>query len=251
MKRLSFCTCWNGLIIALALMHAGATRVTAQGYGPMETWAEERDEVPFSLVGKLNFDSGGVGYFGSASLVTPRSVLTAGHNIYDSYYGVSTSMRFYLKQHNSSYVSQRSAVGMVFMPRFHSAPEGLPSYFKRDLGKVFFATAPDPLGQFIGFRARPKQLRTYKRMKIVTGYPGVTFSGSQMCYSLTYWRYRRVSGAYHKNLYISSQGGMSGGPVWMRIGGIPRVYGVHVSSGGGMRALVRKNRRLVRLDTLD
>jgi len=48
---------------------------------PESTGSQKARTYPYSMIGQLDFDSGRFGYTGSGTVVRPRSILTAGHNL--------------------------------------------------------------------------------------------------------------------------------------------------------------------------
>ena len=81
----------------LALLGA-ATLVLGVGARAVDNPTRLADDTaqnfPFNLVGQVWFESGNRDYIGSGTVVRPRSILTAGHNLYDPDTGWSTNLVF-------------------------------------------------------------------------------------------------------------------------------------------------------------
>lgn len=131
---------------------------------------------PYRTVGKLFFTQGGAGYSGSAALVAPNVLLTAGHCVYNG--GWSTNMSFY-----PSY-GKRAAND----PAYHFACGRLAcrtswiqhSDRAHDYGMVWIGAAP---GNIVGWLGLLWNAPTAGRVWDAVGYPATPnppFDGNTM-----------------------------------------------------------------------
>jgi hypothetical protein len=190
---------------------------------------------PYAYVGQLFFDSGGVGYLGSGTVIKPRAVLTAGHNIFDPQGGFSTRIIFRRSAYNSdvpqSTVPARKYLlaGYAATARF-AGPDSVQAFAKDAAGLVFnsfqaagasmpFTSAPNLLG--------PGYLHTG------VGYGADAHTGRVPLYVSTTAGFTQTFGAFWENRAIDFEGGMSGGPIFTRNGqGIFLLNAMIVASSG-------------------
>jgi V8-like Glu-specific endopeptidase len=131
---------------------------------------------PYRTVGKLFFTQGGSGFSGSAAMITPNILLTAGHCVYDG--GWSTNVAFY-----PSYGKRASNDrAYKFNYNYVAAWTAWTQHGNRafDYGMVWFDSAP---GNIIGWLGTLWNAPTGGRTWDAVGYPATPnppFNGNVM-----------------------------------------------------------------------
>ncbi len=203
-------------LLCLALLAAGAS-VHATGY-PTKLGKKATGRMPFNLVGQLFFESGGDDYIGSGVVIRKKSILTAGHNLYDPDNGWSTDVLFRRAAHGDTVRSEHNAKRIFLLGGYRqsSTRYGTSSTrtFASDMGGVRF---PEPIakGAHAWWANDSSLLTNTSRYKIAVGYAAEgKYSGDfptivvpDRGFSSTWSSFFESRGAYFA-------GGMSGGPVF-------------------------------------
>jgi V8-like Glu-specific endopeptidase len=162
---------------------------------------------PYRTVGKLFFTQNGSGFSGSATLISPNILLTAGHCVYEG--GWSANMTFY-----PSY-GQRAASDPAY--KFNWSYEACWTAWSQngdrayDYGMVWIDAAP---GKEIGWLGTLWNAPTANRTWDAVGYPGLPnppFNGNTMDDALGQYASSSTSGVFGLTNDNMEQGS-SGGP---------------------------------------
>lgn len=205
---------------------------------------EEFSQSPFSMMGKLTFRSGAFIYDGSATLVRPKVALTAGHNLWDPRDGWSVGVRFDRAKYGGEEASSTPAREIyLYSSRYMDFASRNPSSaraFAWDVGWVVFSRRP-ARGKAAPMSAAAGKLRGAREWRAM-GYGQDFHSGALPLSVAPTAGFRRVRGAYFENATYGTEGGMSGGPVFVKSGTRWVVVAVVVSgyadySASGVRAL--------------
>jgi len=191
---------------------------------------------PYSMIGQLLFDYGPSSYLGSGTVIRPRSVLTAAHNLYDPATGWSTDVEFRRSNYGANdYLNRRSARRLYVLAGYQSiswyyGPESARA-FAKDMGGIVFRNQPGD-GGYAGWVA-DLSLLLGSAYNILLGYGAESFSGEELLYVEPDLSFYRTRGAFLENDSIYIEGGMSGGPVFAQMDdGNLYVAGVVISSSG-------------------
>lgn len=211
---------------------------------------------PYRFVGQLTFRSGGGGYIGSATVIKPSSLLTAGHNLYSQGEGWSTDTIFKRSYDFGSYASRSTASKLFVLGGYASLVDSgrgeTNRGFSRDMGGVVCFSRPAN-GSHANWQNNTKLL-TGKSYNMSLGYGAVVHSGEEMLRSAPTRTFFKVTGSFFENRSYGIEPGMSGGPVFARSGGKWYVCAVNVSGpvgfvfdrGAGVRAIDVDSAALIR-----
>lgn len=230
----------NRLTTLLFLVLAGGTALA--GAWPDYVGASTARTKPYSFVGRLLFRSGDGGFIGSATVIRPKSTLTAAHNLWDRQNGWSTSVRFERARYGDTYLLKAWASEIVILAGYASSVRqygaGSRRAFAKDIGGVKFGQTLAG-GAAAGYKADPSLLEDTVP-KISLGYGAETHSGRELLYSDPDETYYSAYGAYWLNDSYFLEAGMSGGPVFHCSGNPWNVIAVNVSGSDydcGVRVL--------------
>ncbi len=215
-----------------ALLMAFGTMAQA-GYYPDKINERLVDRHPYDKVGRLDFYSAGEGYIGTGTIVTSRGVLTCAHNLYDANGGFSTRVRFTRARNGNKNKGRSTARRLYILADYPNHESESDIGFSRDLGAVHF---PKSLGGTASVTLNPAKF-FQRNQKEILGYGAEFHSGSYLLRARTRSRFFAYFSSFLGTNSFYTEAGMSGGPVFIRQNGKPRLYGVNVSSGGGTRAL--------------
>lgn len=190
----------------------------AQEY-PRTLSFETARSFPYNVVGQLFFSAGYSDYIGSATVIRASSVLTAGHNLYDPETGWSTDVEFFRGTYGSSVLSRHSASRLYLLSgyRANSYRYGTehPYSFAADIGGVRFPSQVAN-GAYAGWTTN-RNLITGSAYKIGVGYGAEgTHSGDYPLFVTPDLGFYQVAGGFYENDSIYFEGGMSGGPLFVR-----------------------------------
>ncbi|MGB8168298.1 MAG: trypsin-like serine protease [Chthoniobacteraceae bacterium] len=226
--------------LSLALAAFAQTADKPQPVSPAVTRA-----FPFSMVGKLIFMQGADWFQGSGTLVRPSAVLTAAHNLWNADQGFSTDLIFRraLQGEESAGDATPSRIYVLagYRDKARSHTENDPRSFAQDLGALIFAE-PVAGGSSTGWWASPALLLGAHPM-IAFGYGAQFHDGTELLSVEPKGGFEQITDAFYDNRSIYFEGGMSGGPVFVRdSNGALLVSGVVVAGdddqhGGGIRIL--------------
>ena len=198
---------------------AGAAEapVAAVAY-PQEAGATVTRTFPFSMIGQLLFANGDSWFSGSGTVVRPRSVLTAGHNLWDADGGFSTDILFRRGLAGRADLSEQYASRIYVLSGYRENVRQFknsdPRAFSYDTGGLVFR-APVAGGANAGWWANPALL-TGPAPLLALGYGGEFHSGDDLLSVAPTAPFRPIVGAFWDNLSIYCESGMSGGPVFAR-----------------------------------
>jgi V8-like Glu-specific endopeptidase len=202
---------------------------------------------PYSMVGQLFYRSGRHDYSGSGTVVGARSVLTAGHNVWDYYGGWSRDVDFLRAYYNGTYASAQYATRLYV---FGGYREAVTQYradsaraFARDLGGLRFRNDIAD-GAYAGW-STDRTLLTGDHYNIGLGYGGEhPHDGEELLFVEPERAFTKVLGAFYENTSIYIEQGMSGGPLFAEASDGKLYISAVIVSGaiapreaGGVRAL--------------
>jgi V8-like Glu-specific endopeptidase len=231
------------IFFALCSLPVVALAQTADS--PQPAGAAVVRSFPFSMVGKLIFQQGADWFQGSGTVIRPNGVLTAAHNLWNADQGFSTDLVFRRAltggQSAGDATPSRIYVLAGYRDKARSHTENDPRSFSQDLGALIFAS-PIAGGSSTGWWANPALLFG-ERPLIALGYGAQIHDGTELLSVETKGGFEQISDAFYDNRSIYFEGGMSGGPVFVRdTNGALVVTGVVVAGaedqrGGGIRVL--------------
>ncbi|MDB6172780.1 MAG: serine protease [Chthoniobacteraceae bacterium] len=212
---------------------------------PKPTGAQLAQTFPYSMIGQLLFENGRSFYSGSGTVIRPKSVLTAGHILYDFDGGWSTNLLFQRGLYGKTGLSEQYATRIYVLGGYR---ESVNRYggddvraFSHDMGGLVF---PKPLanGSTAGWSS-DTSLLTGTSYNIAFGYGAEFHTGDDLLSVVPTAPFESISGAFLENRSLYFESGMSGGPVFARGDkGLLFVSGIVVSGStdpvaGGIRAL--------------
>lgn len=231
--------------IAIFLLALGSLALGQAVDRPEPTGPDVVRTFPYSMTGKLVFEQGGDWFQGSGTVIRPTAVLTAAHNLWNAERGFSTDVIFQRALADGQAASEQMASRIYVLGGYRDQArrysETDPRSFAQDLGAVVF---PQPLanGSAAGWWANPA-LFTGSLETLALGYGAQFHSGADLLLVGTDGGFLRVSDAFYESRAIYLEGGMSGGPVFVRdengrlfVSGVV-VAGAEDLRGGGIRAL--------------
>ncbi len=202
---------------------------------------------PYKYVGLLTFDSDGGEYIGSATVIKPYSLLTAGHNLYSEFSGWSTNVVFERGYNFGARESRSTASSLFVLGGYAGLVDSGKSEtnlgFSRDMGGVVCFS--QPADGFHAAWANSTKLLTGKSYNMLLGYGADIHSGEQLLRSSPSKSFYRIKGSFFENRSCGIESGMSGGPVFAKFNGSWFVCAVNVSGpsafvfnrGAGVRAI--------------
>lgn len=188
----------------------------AQVVYPQPTGIDLVSTFPYSMTGMLLYSSGRDPFQGSGTVIRPKSVLTAAHNLWDEYGGWSTNAEFYRGQYGDKYLSRQYARRLYIFSGYSKAvrTEGAASIraFSNDIGGMRF-TRPVADGSHAGWAANATWL-TGDAYKISLGYGAPVEGADLLKFTETTSAFYKVLGGFYESGAIGVESGMSGGPVF-------------------------------------
>lgn len=227
------------LFASLALLLSVLTpRADATVHYPQGGDLAKARSTPYAYVGQLYFTSGGADYIGSGTVVRAKSVLTAGHNVYDPQGGWSTAVEFRRSAYGPTpgdaltdiYASRLLVLGGYRSAANTYGSESLTT-FHYDMGGLIFSKVLVAAGA----HARLGMGATYlvnQYVRTAVGYGAETHSGDYPLYVSPDTNFFSVYGAYWECRSLTFEGGMSGGPVFAASPNGPIEVAVVVASSG-------------------
>jgi V8-like Glu-specific endopeptidase len=207
-------------LIAFGALAYAADPVTAPAplAKPEETGVNFARTFPYSMIGQLRFSNGSSWYIGSGTVVKPRSVLTAAHNLWSADDGFSTDILFRRSLAGDSAASAQYARRIYVLSGYRENARQFsstdPRAFSYDTGGLVFR---DPVanGSNAGWWANSALLSGSAPM-LALGYGGEFHSGNDLLSVAPTQGFYPVAGAFWNNLSVFCESGMSGGPVFSR-----------------------------------
>jgi hypothetical protein len=192
---------------------------------------------PYSMIGQLLFESGPRLYQGSGTVIRPRSVLTAAHNLFDPKTGWSSDVEFRRGNYGlDDYLNVQFGRRLYLLGGYRSVvtsyygPESALA-FSKDVGGIVFRS-PVATGGYAGWVAN-QSLLLGSAPNILLGYGAEYHSGEVLLYVEPDVSFFRVLGPFLENDSVYVEAGMSGGPAFAQMDdGEFYVAGVVVSASG-------------------
>lgn len=189
---------------------------------------------PYRFAGRLQFTQAGLAYVGSAVVIKPSSLLTAGHNLYTEGSGWSKEVTFDRSYDYSSYSSRSTASSTFLLGGYAASADGgrgeTNTGFSRDMGGVVCFSQPAGGQHAVWRKGSPLLLAAGEKMSL--GYGAVIHSGEELLRSSSSRPFRKIFGSYYESRYFGIEGGMSGGPIYVKSKGKWYVCAVNTSSPG-------------------
>ena len=231
------------LLLALSSLPLAALAQTVEA--PQPTGVTFARTFPWSMIGKLIFSQGADWFQGSGTVVRPTAVLTAAHNLWNAEQGFSTDLIFRraLDGETSAGDAYPSRVYVLagYREKVRSHDDTDPRSFAQDLGALLFAS-PVAGGASTGWWANPALLSSDRPM-IALGYGAQFHDGTKLLSVEPKGGFEQISDAFYDNRSVYFEGGMSGGPIFVRdpdgallVSGVV-VAGAEDQQGGGIRIL--------------
>ncbi|HEX8312356.1 MAG TPA: trypsin-like serine protease [Chthoniobacteraceae bacterium] len=241
---------FSRLILLLTL---AASVAHGQQY-PQPVSEMSRQQFPYSMVGLLDFFSGSRIYTASGTVIAERTVLTAGHNLFDRRAGWSTDLLFLRAYHQGEAADEGQIASRIFVlggyrPSVKRYGGNSFLAFASDLGLLRF-TEPAGAGGHAGWTA-DRALLEANIDKVALGYGAEDHDGEELLSVGTSSPFEKVFGAFLESDSLYFEGGMSGGPLFSRTtAGDLTITGVIVSGSvqpvsGGIRSLNPTAARLI------
>lgn len=238
------------------------------------------NKAPFRYICQLDYSSSTIGYTGSGTLIGPRTILTAAHNVYESDVTLNPkNMVISPGRNGTSHPFGRTRASHFFVPRAYknnpvagSVNDYAIIRLKKSIGNNagywgydHRSTSYDPVGTSILKGGLP--LRAGVLKVNLSGYPGDKPNGcattyTAACGTLQYWTFNRTNQLRNGILHYLNDTfrGHSGSPVWVKrhsSNGGRVLVGIHVARdddfgtkanravfiNGTIRAFIRRHLR--------
>lgn len=190
---------------------------------------------PYKFVGRLTFFFDEDEYIGSATVIKPYSVLTAGHTLYSEGSGWSSDILFERSYDHGSFAARASASTAFILGGYSAYVDRGKSEanagFARDMGGIVCFSRPAK-GLYAQWKQGDKFL-TGKNYNMSLGYGAQIHSGEELLRSSPTRAYDKITAGFYENRSYGIEGGMSGGPVFTKSGNNWYVCAVNVSGPGG------------------
>ena len=213
------------LLLLLALV--GAPLYGAVIYPRLLDVSKSRS-APYKFVGQLLFTSGSKDYVGSGSVIKPKSVLTAGHNVYDAEGGWSVDIRFNRAQYGATALGTYRPNHIYLLGGYQQSvqahgPDDVLS-FAYDAAGLAFA-APVTGGSYLGYTTNTAWLNA-GNFQMAVGYAAEgNHDGDHPFVEFPTHGFSRTAGGFWESPNVYFEGGMSGGPLL-----VPGYYGTQVAA---------------------
>jgi len=189
----------------------------------------ETDEAPWRMVCALTIDGPAGTYLGTGWLVGPRTIVTAGHCVYDA-----NEMGGWA---NKITISPGEDGDELPYGRLESTKFSTVDLWQKNQDPNFDISAihlPEPIGDRVGWfqvaSLTDDQLKDY--MVNVSGYPAQPGDGKEQ-----WWAKNRIRAVTQRRIFydVDTSGGQSGAPVFIieSEGAPPTVVGIHAYGVGG------------------
>lgn len=233
-------------LFSLVLLAASAT-----GYAtdyPTVIGQAAAGRAPYNLVGQLFFASGASDFIGSGVVIRDRSILTAGHNLYDADNGWSTDLLFRRAAYGDTVRSENTGKRIYLLGGYRQSVSRYGSSsvrtFASDMGGVRFGAALAK-GASAGWLAVPSLLTNASRFKIAIGYAAEEkHTGDYPMKVVPDRGFASTWGSFYESGGAYFEGGMSGGPVFVS-GNNGRLYVAAVVVSGSKYPSARGGIRVI------
>lgn len=213
---------FHAALLAATLFALGTHSLPAAALRPTQLTPETAASVPYRDSGRLNVTHGAAYYIGTASYIRRYTGLTAGHLLYDSKTGFAKSVHYegalYIESINDVPVST-----FEVLSGYQAATANDPdsdAAFDHDMGYLLFAK-PALNDEWVTWSDNTSELGSSGPFWAV-GYAAQTLSGDELAtvqHQTPY--FQELPPAFYANEAYYTEGGMSGGPVYVKHGGEP------------------------------
>ena len=241
-------------LLPIALLSLAAAAFAQTVDAPQPAGLATTRTFPFSMVGKLIFSQGQDWFQGSGTVIRPNAVLTAAHNLWNPEHGFSTDLIFRRSLHGEASAGDQHPSRVYVLAGYRDQArrysENDARSFSQDLGALLFAS-PLAGGASTGWWAQPALLGGGQPM-IALGYGAQVHDGTELLSVEPRGGFEQIADAFYDNRTVLFEGGMSGGPLFVRdANGALLVAGVVVAGAvdqqaGGVRILDLKAAAFIR-----
>ena len=226
--RVAACRIRFVLPLWLALIMPGMAARAQQH--PAEITEAESTSLPYRLSGQLNVYHGTKQYFGTSTFIRRYTGVTAGHLLYDRKTGLSTDL-YYLPAFYANDPASIKISSFMVLSGYQSAAQVDPDSndaFDHDMGYVLFARA-SPQNEWAAFGVDTDALISDDDF-LVLGYAADNFLGDELAYvNVKVPYYELEAPGLYENTSYYTEGGMSGGPLYVPAGGVMQLAAVNVA----------------------
>lgn len=198
---------------------AAASSFAAAAEYPRQLAFDTARSFPYNVTGQLFFAAGNTDYIGTATVIRPSSVLTAGHNLYDPQTGWSTDVLFVRSTYGQSSLSRQTASRLFLLSGYRANANRYGTEhvytFAADIGGARFPS-PAANGAYAGWTTK-RSLITGQDYKVAVGYGAEgAHTGDYPLFVTPDYGFQQVAGGFYENDSVYFEGGMSGGPLFVR-----------------------------------
>ena len=219
------------VVLGAVLVFVAAPRSQAQALRPAEITFSQSQQAPYRDSGRLYLFQGGKPYIGTASYIRRYTGLTAGHILYSPKQGFTTTLHYepalYLTVNDSINVSS-----FAVLSGYQGATAGgdnTEEAFDQDMGYLVFSK-PAPDNEWAVWSDNPAYLLGSGPF-LLLGYAAQSFEGDKLASVQHRNPYNQLlAPALYENQAYYTEGGMSGGPVYVTLpGGTQTLAAVNVA----------------------
>ncbi len=207
----------RGLVLAAAFLAFSGGSLPAAALRPAEISAAQTAQAPYRDSGRIQVQQGRFEYIGTASYIRRYTGLTAGHILYSPKTGLSTGIYYQaaLYQQSTSYASAiYFAVLAGYQQAADQSGDDSVAAFGQDMGYLIF-NKPAPHDEWAAWSTQPSILMS-RGPFLLFGYAAESFEGDVLAsvqHASPYFQDTRP--ALYQNDAYYTEGGMSGGPVYV------------------------------------
>lgn len=190
---------------------------------PQAVDADTARLLPYRLSGRLLVSQGRTRYQGTATVVRRYTGLTAAHLLYDAAQGFSTNAVFQQALDGRPTQPDRRLAASAIVAGYQGAADTNSvsrEAFNLDMGILLFVS-PAPGNEWATWDARPADLAADPARRLVFGYAAENFVGTSLAAVEPNRTYGQILETYYDNTAYYTEGGMSGGPVYVRTAADP------------------------------
>jgi len=173
-------------------------------------------EEPYRLMGRLRYFSGVKEDFGTATVVTPKGILSCGHVMYSKKHGFSFEVEFERGRYKNRVLRASIPTSITLLSGYANSVdergESNPKSFDKDISVLGFK---DKLsgGQTLQGRSSLSDLRTKGIEKTSLGYGRDPHNGELLLAVTSVAEWNPIKSSFYKCDDALLEDGMSGGPV--------------------------------------
>ena len=222
-------------MFAAALLTPGHRPLVAAALRPAEITAEQNSQAPYRDSGRISVQQGSDAYIGTASYIRRYTGLTAGHILFSPKTGFSTNVRYEaaLYVEATYFVNvNSSAVLAGYQDAVDRNGDDSAEAFAQDMGYVLFGK-PALHDEWAAWSDHPNDLLTHGPF-LLFGYAAQSFYGDELA-SVQHQNpyYLDLAPGLYQNRAYYTEGGMSGGPVYVTLpGGGMTMAAINVAGTG-------------------